>query len=287
VVASLLRRELTDGRQDTEGVAGQHDDVARLAIDHTGNLGVRDELNGVCTTCVLGNADIIVVGNTINGVVDDVLEDGTVTYGIKYLGLLLCGEVDSLGITSTFDVEDTGVGPDMFIVTNEKTVGVGREGCLAGTRETEEKGDIAIFDTNVGRRVQGELAEFDGLEVVHNGENTLLHLTSILSSEDDHLHTLEVNLDGGCRAHAFRKSVGRELAGVVNDEVRFPEVSEFSLGRAYQHIVHEESVVGTSTNDSYFDAIFRIPPCISVKDIDIITSVQVIDSTFTVNFEGV
>ena len=71
----------------------------------------------------------------------------------------------------------------------------------------------------------------------HDGEDTLLHLTGVLSAEDDHLHTLEVDLYGGRGGHALGETVGGELAGVVDDEVGLAKVGQLLLRRAYQHVV--------------------------------------------------
>ena len=71
----------------------------------------------------------------------------------------------------------------------------------------------------------------------HNGEDALLHLAGVLGAQDDHLHALEVDLDGGRRAHALGEAVGGELTGVVDDEVGLAEVCELLFRRAYQHVV--------------------------------------------------
>ena len=73
--------------------------------------------------------------------------------------------------------------------------------------------------------------------VYHNREYTLLHLTGVLRSEDNHLHTLEVDLNGSCRRHALGESVRGELTGVVDDKVRFTKVGELLLGRTDEHVV--------------------------------------------------
>ena len=57
----------------------------------------------------------------------------------------------------------------MLIVTDKQTLGIGREGSLAGTRETEEESDVAILDADIGRRVKGKLTELDWLEIVLSG----------------------------------------------------------------------------------------------------------------------
>jgi hypothetical protein len=185
VVVGLGGSKLGDGGQDSESVTAQHDDVVGLPVGDTGDLGVGDVLDGVGTSGVLGDRDIVVVGNSVGGVVDDVLEDRSVLDGTVDLGLPLGGQVDGLGVTSSLDVEDTGVGPDVLVVTDQETVGVGREGSLSSSRKTEEKGDFTLLSVGtgvglVGTRVQGELAELDGLKVVHDREDTLLHFTGVL-----------------------------------------------------------------------------------------------------------
>ena len=109
MVAGLLRGQLADRRENAESVAGEHDDVLGLALDDTRNTGVGNELDGVSATCVLGDADIIIVGLARNNVIDNVLKDGTETNGTVDLGLLLSRQVDALGVASTLDVENTVV----------------------------------------------------------------------------------------------------------------------------------------------------------------------------------
>ena len=83
----------------------------------------------------------------------------------------------------------------------------------------------------------------------HDGEDTLLHLTGVLSTEDDHLHPLEVDLDRGSGRHALREAVRRELAGVVDDEVGLAEVLQFFFRRADEHVVLERMVSDNFTTE--------------------------------------
>lgn len=73
--------------------------------------------------------------------------------------------------------------------------------------------------------------------VYHNREYTLLHLTGVLRSEDNHLHTLEVDLNGSCRRHALGESVCRELTSIVNDEIGLAEISKLFFRWSNQHVV--------------------------------------------------
>ena len=134
MIAGLLGRKLADGRQHAEGVTGQHDDVGRLTIHHARNLGIGNVLDRIRATSVLSDADIIVIRITIGGIVDDVFEDASESDGIVDIWLLFRGEVDAFSVATTLNVEDTSIRPYVFVVANQETVGVGREGGLSGTR---------------------------------------------------------------------------------------------------------------------------------------------------------
>lgn len=71
----------------------------------------------------------------------------------------------------------------------------------------------------------------------HHREDTLLHLTRIFGTKDHHFHTLEVDFDGGSGAHALGETVGRELSGIVNDEVGLAKLGELLFGGSDKHVV--------------------------------------------------
>ena len=122
---------------------------------------------------------------------------------------------------------------------------------------------------------------------MHDGEDSLLHFSSVFSTEDNHFHSLEVDLDGGGRGHTGGESVGGELTGVVDDKVGFAEVGELLSGRSDQHVVHEQGVVGSGSDDSDLDSVFWVPTRESVEDVDVFSRVQVVDGPFSVDLESV
>jgi len=122
----------------------------------------------------------------------------------------------------------------------------------------------------------------DGHLVEKNGENTLLHLTSILGAQDDNLLLGEVDGHRGGGSHALRPSVGREGSGVVDDIVGVEVRMLLSTG-ADKHIPHEQGMVSTGTDDANADSVALIPASEAVDDIDAIPSVQVINSTLSVD----
>lgn len=170
----------------------------------------------------------------------------------------------------------------MLVVTDEQTRRVSRESSLTGTGETEEKGDITTL-TLVGRRVESEDIVLDGHEVEHDGQNSLLHLTGVLGSENDHLLILEIYVNSSARGHARGESVGREGASVVDGKVRNTKGLEFLGSGTDKHVAHEKSVIGTGADNTDFDAVLGIPTSEGIYDIQTRASVKVVDGTLTVN----
>jgi len=163
MITGLCWGEAGDGRENTKGVASKHDDITWLAIDDAGDLGIWNVLNGVCTASVFGDADIVIVGGAVRGIVDHVLENRAISDGVIDIRFLLGREVDTLGVAAPLDVENTCVRPNVLVIADEEAVGVGRKGCLPGARKTEEKSDVIVILANIGRGMEGELTKFDGL----------------------------------------------------------------------------------------------------------------------------
>lgn len=116
MVTSLLWGEPANRGKYAKSIASQHNDVAWLRVDHTGDLRIRNKFNRIRAAGILRDADIVVVRHARNGIVHDVLEDRAESDGVEDIGLLLGGEVDALGVAPALDVEDACVGPDVLVV---------------------------------------------------------------------------------------------------------------------------------------------------------------------------
>lgn len=88
MVLSLLGSKSGDGGKDTKGVATEHNDVGGLTVCDTGDLGIRNVLDGVCTSSVLGNGNVVVVGFPVGRIVNNIFEDRAKLDGIEDLGFL-------------------------------------------------------------------------------------------------------------------------------------------------------------------------------------------------------
>lgn len=196
--------------------------------------------------------------------------------GVVDLGFFFGGQTDALGIAATLDIEDTLVSPDVLVVANQVPVTCGAECRLPSTGKAEEECDIAIL-TDIATGVQGKVT-FLGHEIVHDGEDTLLHFTGVLGAEDDHLALLEVEGDGGRANDPGNMLVGVEFAGVEDIVVgSFGEVFfQFLPGRFHQHVVHEKGVVGPCADHPDFNPLLRIPTSVSVHHVQFRPSVQVV-----------
>jgi hypothetical protein len=109
VVACLLWGKFAYRWEDTERIAGQHDDVTGLSFHHVWDLGIRNIFSRVGATRILRNGNIVIVWGTHCGVLHDVLQDGAEADGVENLRLLLAREVNALGVASSLDVEHPSV----------------------------------------------------------------------------------------------------------------------------------------------------------------------------------
>lgn len=114
-------------------------------------------------------------------------------------------------------------------------------------------------------------------EVVHNGEDSLLHLSGILRAENHHLSLLEVQRNCGIVHNIGDVLVRSELSSIEDVVVRsILEITvKLGLSRFDKHVGHEESMVRTSADDSNPDPVLRVPASISIDHVQFTTGVEV------------
>mmetsp|Transcript_36643 Transcript_36643/g.66230 ORF Transcript_36643/g.66230 Transcript_36643/m.66230 type:complete len:201 (+) Transcript_36643:978-1580(+) len=172
----------------------------------------------------------------------------------------------------------------MLVVADQSSLRIGRKGGLSGAAEAEEDTHVPVL-AFVRAGVHGEKSHLRQ-EIVHDGEDALLHLTCVFRAEDDDLLGLEVDRDGSRRGHAFGSSIGWEGARVVDGVVWLAKVLQLLWAWADEHVVHEQSVVGPACNDADLVAVLRIPAGVAIEHVQALTSVEIINSTLTVDPEG-
>mmetsp|Transcript_74233 Transcript_74233/g.174227 ORF Transcript_74233/g.174227 Transcript_74233/m.174227 type:complete len:206 (+) Transcript_74233:705-1322(+) len=198
MVHHLLFGELGDRWQHTEGVAGQQDHVAWVAVDLCRDQRIGDVVQGVCTPCVLREGHVVIVNFSAPLIEDHVLQHTAEANGIVDLWFLLPREVDALGVAAALDVEDTLGRPDMLIVSNEFPGRVRAECRLPSATQPEEERDVSLR-AHIARGVQwqcplcrAQVPFWSQRHVVHHHrEDSLLHLPRVLRAKDHHLSPAE------------------------------------------------------------------------------------------------
>src|SRR5690554_1835152 len=95
---------------------------------HTGSAGIGNIVDGVGAPGVLGQRAVAEV-RTSRLIKHHILKDSTrFMSGSVDQRLLLFRQIDGLGVTAPFKIENTVIAPAMLIVTYQYSVGVGREG---------------------------------------------------------------------------------------------------------------------------------------------------------------
>jgi hypothetical protein len=155
-----------------------------------GDLSVGDELERVGGAGVLSERNVVEVDLAGVFVKSNILKHSSELDGVVDLWLLLSTESDALGIAATLDVEDSLVTPDVLVITDKFTVADCAECSLASSGKSEEEADVTVL-ADVAAGVEGKVSLL-GHEVVHDGEDSLLHLTRVLRAQNDHLAQLEV-----------------------------------------------------------------------------------------------
>ncbi len=171
----------------------------------------------------------------------------------------------------------------MLVIAHEQPLRIRGERRLSRSRETEEqRGAVRL---RIRRR--GAMHGQDALlrhQVVHDREDALLHLPGVLGAENHDFPVLEAQVDGGRRESGGL--VGSwKLAGVVDDVVRIPEALQLLGGRADEHVVHEEGMVGARADDPHLDLVLGIPAGEAVDAEDRIAEIEEVSRTLSVELE--
>ena len=129
----------------------------------------------------------------------------------------------------------------MLVVTDQHTVGVGRQRSLTGAGQAEEHSAVTVL-ADVGRAVHGEHTHLRQ-HIVHHGEYGLLDLAGILGAANDHLACFIVHQNGGLRAGTVDLGDALE-AGRGNDGVVLMEILQLLTRRTAQQLVDKQVLAG-------------------------------------------
>ena len=115
-------------------------------------------------------------------------------------------------------------------------------------------------------------------EIVHDGEDSLFHLSCVLGSQNNHFSLVEVQGYTCVSSNIGDEFVGFELTSVKDIIVSsVGEVFiEFLRSWFYEHISHEESMIGSCTNDSDSDSLIFIITGIAIYNVNSLSRVKIV-----------
>jgi len=119
VIHCLFRLKLGNGRHYSVSIAGQEYNVLRMTSDSR-ELHVLNVLKRIADTGVGGERGVVVINQTrpvFILMVLNILNQCPESDSIKNVWLLLAGKSITLGVATTFNVEYTGVCPDVLVIT--------------------------------------------------------------------------------------------------------------------------------------------------------------------------
>lgn len=141
----LSGSQFSDRRQHTVSVTSQKHDVLGVTT-HRGELGVGNVLQGVRSSGVFSNRNVVEINSSLLVVQKQhVLHQSTELQGVVNLRLFVSSQTNALRVATALDVENTTGAPAVFVVSEEFSVGVSGEGGFSGSRETEKESDITVF----------------------------------------------------------------------------------------------------------------------------------------------
>ena len=265
VIHRLFGRQPRNRRQHAIGVGGQEDDILRdrpqILLRRVG-----DEIDGVGTTAVFGETVVIQVDGAGILVHHDIFQHRAEPLGGgEDFRFGLGRQVDHLGIAAAFEVEDGRVRPAMFIVTDQRAAGVGRQRRFAGAAEAEEDRRIAVR-ADICRTMHRHHA-LGRQQIVEDAEHALLHLAGIGGAADQDQLFGQVDRDHRFAAAAMARGIGAE-AGQVNDGIFGRKSGQFLCGRPHQQRADEQIVPGKFVDDAHIDAMLRLRSAEQVGDVE-------------------
>lgn len=136
--------------------------------------------------------------------------------------------------------------------------------------------------------MHGESATL-GHVVVHHAEDTLLHLTGVGSSEDGDLLLFKVDRNAGFRLYIVQGLISSELTGVHDGEIGATVSEVFLEGLKivpHEHLLHEESVVGSSCDHTNLESVLGVPAGITIDNKDSLSDTEEVDSSLLVGLVG-
>ena len=262
MVHGLFLGQFGNGRQHPEGICCQENDVFGMA-GHAGQLGVGDIVQGISHPGVFRNAAVGEIRHPVLGIHHHVFHDGAEPDRPVDFRLAVFRQVDTFGIAAPLDVEYAVVPPAVFIIPDQGTLRICRQGGLAGAGQTEEQGHISLLPFVAGAVHGQDILERQ--QVVHHGEDGFLQFSGIHAAADQDYFLIEIQDDEGFRMGMVHSRV-RFHAGQGNHREVFLDGAGFiSLD---EQLADEHRLPSHFIDEFHPDLVFGISPGLHILHID-------------------
>ena len=171
----------------------------------------------------------------------------------------------------------------MLVITDQRALGVCRQGGFAGARQAEEDGSVDRVALGVVGRAVHRHDAFFGQHVVQKREDRLLVLARIFGAADQDQLAVEVQRDHRFRTTAVTLGVGVEGRAVDDGELGFELVQLVAIG-ATQQVTDEQVVPGQFRNHAHIQTVGRVGAAIQILNVVIVT-LHVLQHVFVKNVE--
>ncbi len=141
IVFGLFGSEDGNRGQNAESVSRQEDDILRCGSCTHGTDDVLDVVYGVGNSGVFGDGFVGKVDLAVS-VDGHVFKQSVALYRIIDIGLGFLVEIYDLRVAAALKVENAVIIPAVLVVADEKTLGIGGKGGLAGAGQAEENGGV-------------------------------------------------------------------------------------------------------------------------------------------------
>ena len=215
---------------------------------------VLDEIHRIGSARIFGEAVVIVIGNT-GGIQHQIFQHRAEADGAPDLRLIHVRQLDALGITAAFEIENSTVAPAMLVVADQPALRIGGKRGLASAGEAEKQRRDAICP-DVGRAVHGKNAAL-GQQKIHHAKNGFLHLSGIMRAADEHQPPAEVDQYEYFGFGSIALRIGQKCRR--GDHREFRRVSlQLLFRRTNEEIAHKQVVPGKFVDHSNGKAVLRV-----------------------------
>ena len=182
MVLGLIRSQFRYRRHHTKSIRRQKNHPGGMTLFRNRLYNVINVIDWIGYPGVLGFGSVIVIHFSIRG--DNyILKQGVPFNGTKNVRFTLLTQINGLGITPAFKVEDTIVVPSMLVITDKCAFGICGKCGFPGSGKSEENSCISILP-HIGRAMHRSNS-LQRKVVIHYGEDPFFHLTSIPGTSND------------------------------------------------------------------------------------------------------